>query len=519
MLDPLEPRQLLAAFSAQINFQPAGTELFPGYTMDRGALFRDQGTHSFGWNVKHSATARDRNAWRSPDQRYDTHNTLTFRQAHWELAVPSGTYQVRIVAGDPLFTKGADNYRITAEGVLAVSGRPRSTSRWLDRTVIVTVTDGRLTISSLKSAVNNKICFIEVHGVTPASGTFQAESYTSAQGVFRGGSAISDLDNNDFIKFSALNFGKPGHYQSVFADVSADYHADQRFEFRLDSPTGTLISAIDVQPTGDTEANPTLPFFTQHADLSSVSGVHDLYIVFKGPTDAASLDSFRFSTQRLTKVLALGDSITEARGGYASYRRYLYSMLHDAGHDHVDFIGSMRGVRTEFGPQTVFDFDQDHEGHSGLKADHILNGGAIIDGQPAGKLSDWLAQIAVPDIVILHVGTNDLIMWESIDSTINDIRGIIGVLRAANPDVKIILSKIIPATTDYIAAGRVEELNQKLVTLRKNETQTGSPIYLADPFTGFDEAIGADTFDGVHPNDSGEQKMAADFFSILDPLL
>jgi hypothetical protein len=93
------------------------------------------------------------------------------------------------------------------------------------------------------------------------------------------------------------------------------------------------------------------------------------------------------------------------------------------------------------------------------------------------------------------------------------------VLRERNPAVKIILSKVIPGSAEYIPDGQVEELNQKLVALRKNETQVGSPIYLADAFTGFEPATGVDTFDGLHPNESGEQKLASAFFPILDPLL
>ena len=79
------------------------------------------------------AQTRDRNAANSPDQRYDTLTHLQKPEnpdAVWELAVPNGTYSVRIVSGDaPNFDSV---FRTTAEGVLVVSGTP-TTQRALDR--------------------------------------------------------------------------------------------------------------------------------------------------------------------------------------------------------------------------------------------------------------------------------------------------------------------------------------------------------------------------------------------------
>jgi hypothetical protein len=46
--------------------------------------------------------------------------------------------------------------------VLAVNGRPTSANRWIDSTVTVTVSDGRLSVSNATGATNNKICFIEI---------------------------------------------------------------------------------------------------------------------------------------------------------------------------------------------------------------------------------------------------------------------------------------------------------------------------------------------------------------------
>jgi hypothetical protein len=145
----------------RINFQPAGSSVPSGYLVDSGAAFGSRGKgFSYGWNATNNHT-RDRNSTRSPDQRYDTLNHMQKGGSFsWQLAVPNGTYTVRIVAGDPGHIDST--YRINVEGVLAINGRPTSAARWIDRTVTVTVADGQLTISNATGAANNKICFIDI---------------------------------------------------------------------------------------------------------------------------------------------------------------------------------------------------------------------------------------------------------------------------------------------------------------------------------------------------------------------
>ena len=100
---------------------------------------------------------------RAADQRYDT---LTHLQkpgnpnAFWEIAVPNGTYTVRIVAGDAGHFDSV--FRLNIEGVAIVSGTPTSWTRWLEGTSTVTVSDGRLTVTNGAGASNNKICFLEI---------------------------------------------------------------------------------------------------------------------------------------------------------------------------------------------------------------------------------------------------------------------------------------------------------------------------------------------------------------------
>jgi glucose/arabinose dehydrogenase len=150
-------------FTARVNFQPATAAVPAGYVADSGAAFGARGNGlTYGWNLATDET-RDRDSANSPDQRFDTLNHMqkpSNPTARWEIAVPNGTYQVRIVSGDPANIDSV--FRIAAESTLVVDGTPTTTARWVDGTSNVTVSDGRLTLSSAAGAANNKLCFIEL---------------------------------------------------------------------------------------------------------------------------------------------------------------------------------------------------------------------------------------------------------------------------------------------------------------------------------------------------------------------
>jgi hypothetical protein len=153
-----------APLQARVNFQPAAAKVPVGYLPDTGEVFGERGSgFSYGWNTDNAAQARDRNAARSPDQRYDTFTHFqepANPQAEWEIALPAGSYRVRTVAGDPKSFKGV--FRLMAEGVLVLDGSPTPAKRWLDASAIVPVEDGRLTIRAAPGAIGAKICFVEI---------------------------------------------------------------------------------------------------------------------------------------------------------------------------------------------------------------------------------------------------------------------------------------------------------------------------------------------------------------------
>jgi hypothetical protein len=152
----------LVPFAVSINFQTDSAEVPPGYLPDSGAVYGDRGNgYSYGWNEDNTGNTRDRDSSRSPDQRYDT---LTHLQQDgtfiWEIAAPAGVYLVHAVSGDPNHTDSI--FQVDVEGVIVVNGIPIREARWLEGTTQVSVTDGRMTVSSGPDASNNKINFIEI---------------------------------------------------------------------------------------------------------------------------------------------------------------------------------------------------------------------------------------------------------------------------------------------------------------------------------------------------------------------
>jgi len=234
-----------------------------------------------------------------------------------------------------------------------------------------------------------------------------------------------------------------------------------------------------------------------------------------------SSDAFAAPTNSTVtiKILALGDSITQAESNRASYRYPLWKKLVDAGLN-FDFVGSMN---KQFGPGIPphaeykgRKFDTDHEGHFAWAAEEFLRGRGFDNGSGAGKLQDWLTKYNV-DIALIHLGTNDAFMRQSNQSTSDELKSIVSLIREDNPGVIILLARLIPTTRTAKDTKAVVSLNETIVKLSKSLGTTDSPVILVDQFAGFDGE--ADLYDKVHPNTQGEEKMAAKWFDAIQRAL
>lgn len=204
------------------------------------------------------------------------------------------------------------------------------------------------------------------------------------------------------------------------------------------------------------------------------------------------------TAQDAVRIMPLGDSITQGNRHQNSYRRPLWHALQEAGLE-VDFVGSQR--RNHWGRPPDPDFDMDHEGHWGWRADQILP-----------RLDKWAAA-ARPDIVLVHLGTNDVAHGKSPEQIADELTAIIETFRAHNPKVAVLVAQLID---NAFISTQVQALNRVISGLSGHATPK-SPVIIVDQWTGFDPRT--HTYDGTHPNDAGERLMATRWAEALLPLL
>src|SRR3954447_24497047 len=134
---------------------------------------------------------------------------------------------------------------------------------------------------------------------TGAYSTIQAKAYadqggtaTEATGDTGGGSDLAALANGDWAKYSAVDFGSTAATQFIARVASgAGPAVSGLVEVRLDSRTAPPVGSFAIGSTGGWQSWRTVP-----ANISSVTGVHDVYLTFTSgqPADFVHLNWFTF---------------------------------------------------------------------------------------------------------------------------------------------------------------------------------------------------------------------------------
>jgi len=191
------------------------------------------------------------------------------------------------------------------------------------------------------------------------------------------------------------------------------------------------------------------------------------------------------STEQVYKILPLGNSITQAEVNRASYRYPLWKMLVDSDIK-FDFVGSLEKQQDRYSkgtpPQPDYkgqSFDRDHEGHFGWNINEIIQGRDFDNGSGKGKLDKWVEGYDA-DIVLMHLGTNDAFNRHSNESSIKELKEVIRILREDNPQVTILLAKLIPAELNPGDGEAVESLNEVIPTVAEDISTEQSPVIIVD---------------------------------------
>jgi len=213
-------------------------------------------------------------------------------------------------------------------------------------------------------------------------------------------------------------------------------------------------------------------------------------------------------------IMPLGDSLTKGCCQVPpacdhGYRHSLYRNLTQADHL-VNFVGSQTHPQDDCALNDIpFDFDREHEGYYDKTADWVRDRVRMfLQANPA-------------QIVLLHIGTNDLRSGQDPGAIVTEVNQILDEIDQYSQDVTVILARIInkvPVSSIYT------HYNTQLAAMAETRIASGDKLLIIDMENGADidyhlQDVGGDFVDAFHPNKSGYTKMANVWYDRLTQLL
>lgn len=219
------------------------------------------------------------------------------------------------------------------------------------------------------------------------------------------------------------------------------------------------------------------------------------------------------STKKI-KIMPLGDSMTHGFRIEGGYRKTLETKLKAAGLDeYVEFVGTQKNGAV---------YDGKHEGHPGWAIEPIS---AFDDIEKNGRngltteIDTWMMD-ASPDIVLLQIGTNDILAQYKLDETSIRLRVFVDKIISKLPkNGKVYIAKIpnMDVTSMYNKTGiqyqevfdsQVIYFNKAVERIAKEKGFT-----VVDINSVID--MKTDLLDGIHPNEKGYEKMGEKWYSSI----
>ncbi|MBD2312675.1 carbohydrate-binding protein [Desertifilum sp. FACHB-1129] len=193
------------------------------------------------------------------------------------------------------------------------------------------------------------------------------------------------------------------------------------------------------------------------------------------------------------KIMPLGDSNTRGHNqAPAGYRNRLWNSLSLSGFE-VDFVGSqVTGTTPTLG-------DPDHEGRGGWRIDQI-----------SANVTNWLNQ-QQPDIVLLMIGTNDILQQYQVNTAPNRLNTLIDQILDWSSNVQILVGSIIPITRSTTEYQQVLDFNATIPGIVNSKN---SQVQFIDIFSAVSDQDLTDA-DGVHPTEFGYNKIAQAWYDAL----
>ncbi|RPA82152.1 hypothetical protein BJ508DRAFT_305812 [Ascobolus immersus RN42] len=190
---------------------------------------------------------------------------------------------------------------------------------------------------------------------------------------------------------------------------------------------------------------------------------------------------------RKIRIMPLGDPITAKASNpshklhplyitniiQGCWRTYLWDSLNDYNYTSIaEFVGSQ--VSNSTSDCAMCDHQLHHENHE-LEAREMIP-----------LLSVWL-EAETPDVVLLQAGMKDLRMQRGIEPTIAAIDTLVDLMRAANPDVNVLVAKLFPEVQCFGEGKEIIytalDFNAALETWARSKQDFRSPLMLVGEHT------------------------------------
>lgn len=230
------------------------------------------------------------------------------------------------------------------------------------------------------------------------------------------------------------------------------------------------------------------------------------------------------SQAKTYRVMPIGDSLTEAAD--PGYRGYLYQNLIANGYN-VDFVGLRDNEPSNGG-------DPHHSGFAGFNIGPDNNSNPGVYQQWGGtecaniyyQLDGGHRILSVDcDIILLMIGTNDF--WNvdheaagynpEHDGAIR-LEALVEKIYTIRPDVTLLVTNITPTRWDIDIHWFAWLYNSQVPGIVERQKEQGRSCYFVD-VRNYPDWQEGDYTDDVHLNASGNEKLAAAFYSVLAPVL
>lgn len=222
------------------------------------------------------------------------------------------------------------------------------------------------------------------------------------------------------------------------------------------------------------------------------------------------------------RIMPLGDSITDGYSTVGGYREPLANKLEQNGlSGRIDFVGPNWGGNC---------YDPQHAGYSGYSIDNIPQEDSI-SGARTGLSSfiDWLMEAYPADVVMLQIGTNDILSYYDLDNIGARLEKLVDAVLTYIPKDGMLYLATIPCmdanntlyinpnyfTPDYMDEC-VDKYNKEIKRIAADKQSQGKSISLADINSVLTKE---DLYDGVHPTADGYKKMSEYWYDTLNQYL